>query len=41
MRGERVGRRRSPAAGFGTPRPYGPELLAELSRLTGYEGPVY
>jgi hypothetical protein len=29
------------AAGVGTPRPYGPQLLAELGRLTGYRGTVY
>ncbi len=29
------------AAGFGTPRAYGPQLLAELGRLTGYRGTVY
>jgi hypothetical protein len=29
------------AAGFGTPRAYGPQLLAELGRLSGYRGIVY
>ena len=29
------------AAGLGTPRAYGPQLLAELGRLTGYRGTIY